>query len=138
MSDPFTVSGSSESQDFQPLEGGVHRGQLASAPVAPARSRRATRCGDHRRATEIIAVFVTPDVLDSQGEPRQVRKFLNLPRQPHARESRPAPVRSSSPIGKKLSDAADRQAAAEEVPEPSAPRWSRRSPHRPATASTRS
>ena len=100
MSDPFTVSGSSESQDFQPLEGGVHRGQLAALVHQP--DTPGYQGGDP--TDQIIAVFVTPDVLDSQGEPRQVRKFLNLPNNPmHEKAGLRRFIEQW--IGKKLSDA---------------------------------
>ena len=111
MSDPFTVSGSSESQDFQPLEGGVHRGQLAALVHQP--DTPGYQGGDP--TDQIIAVFVTPDVLDSQGEPRQVRKFLNLPNNPmHEKAGLRRFIEQW--IGKKLSDAQIKNAAAQEVP----------------------
>ena len=90
--DPFTVNGSSESQDFQPLEGGVHRGQLAALVHQPDNAglpgRRPNR-PDHRRvgharcARQPGRTAAGPHV----HEPAE---------QPHSRESRPAAGSSSS------------------------------------------
>lgn len=76
--DPFTVHGTDATDQFAPLEAGVHQAALACIvhnPNVPGYQGVGT-------VNQCVFVWVTPRVKDAAGEPKQVRMTLNMPENP--------------------------------------------------------
>ena len=78
--DPFTVNGEPvDPQDFEPIPGGSHIAGLAGIIHTPNGARGYQGAPDRN---QLLFVFIVPAVLDKQGKPKQIRKFVALPRNP--------------------------------------------------------
>ena len=79
MSNPFDIHGQPNDQSsFEPVPGGIHVGGLAAlvwSPNMPGYQGAAPQ-------DQITFVWIVPAQLDNSGQPKQIRRFCNVPNNP--------------------------------------------------------